>query len=53
MGQCAENTCIPKPVGKVNLFKTKPIKGPKESLRSKPHLVTDEMSEGAKGEDKH
>jgi len=45
--------CIPEPVRKVKLFETKTMKGPKESLRGKPHLVKDQMGESAEGKDKH
>ncbi len=51
--------CIPKPFskascfGKTNRFETKAINGPKESLRSKPHLVEDQMGESTEGKDKH
>ena len=41
------------PMGQVNLWEGNAIKGTEESLRSKPHLVTDEMREGAKGKGKH
>ena len=45
--------CIPKPVRKVKLFENKTMKGPKESLRGKPHLVKDQMGGSAEGKDKH
>ena len=40
------------PVGEVTLLKGAPIKRPEKSVGDKPHLVKNEMSEGAKGKNK-
>lgn len=40
------------PVGKVNLFESPAIKGSEQGLRSKSHLIKDEMSKGTKGKNK-
>ncbi len=40
------------PEGEVYLLKSKAIERPEESLSEKPHLVKDEVSEAAEGEDK-
>ena len=39
------------PIGEVELLESEAVAWPEESLRVKPHLVLDEMHEGAKGED--
>jgi hypothetical protein len=37
------------PVSEIHSLESKAIKGPEERLRLKPHLVEDEMGEGAEG----
>ena len=39
------------PISEVHPFKSKAKKRPEQGSRFKPHLVLDEMHEGAKGED--
>ena len=41
-----------RPVGKVMSLKGKPVEGPEEGLRSKPHLIENQVGEGAEGKDK-